>query len=151
MTLQLAQQTQSAPGSSQDFRIPAPQPAAPAQPPSAAPVASIQQASPPGSSGLTGNDVTIGLAVLFVLTLISFFARNALRTNLINRKSRPSTASGAAWMLFAFMLSVSATLIFGTLGTYWTVPEFIFPMSALVLVTLILFINLYNSAAKGRR
>ena len=84
----------------------------------------------------------VGLAIVFL------FLRGAVRNQLISNKAPLSAAGGAGWALFAFLVSVSFTVVFGFLGQFWTILPIIAPLVALCLVTLILFAILYNSATR---
>lgn len=108
---------------------------------------------PPGDAygGLSSNDTVIGVAIVLALALLFFFVRGGLRSHLIAMRASPSAAGNAGWSLFAFLLALSVTVVFGLLGNLWQVLAFLIPMSALILVTLAVFAVLYNAAARGRR
>ncbi len=100
---------------------------------------------------LTQNGAVIGVAVLLGLAIIIFFLRGAVRSHLIANRSSLSKANGASWALFAFLFSVALTVVFGVAGQFWTVLSFIIPLGLVCLVTLVLFILLYQSAARISR
>jgi hypothetical protein len=136
-----------------DFNIGRPVPATPpAAPPQAAstrlPASNLGEL--PGG-GLSSNDTVIGIAIVLGLAILFFFVRGGLRQHLIARRASPSAAGGAGWSLFAFLLVVSVAIVFGLLGDLWRVLAFLIPMGVLILVTLVMFVVLYKSAAKGRR
>ncbi len=146
-----------------DFNIKPPADAAPAQPaPSQlpAPVAptpgTVQPGTPisaaglPGEVGLSPTGEVIGVAILLLLAVAIFFVRGAVRSHLIAHRASPSAAGSAGWALFAFLLSLSVLIVFGLLGDLWDVLAFVLPLLLLVVVTLILFVLLYRSAARGR-
>ncbi len=146
-----------------DFNIKPPSDAAPAQPaPSQlpAPVAPtpgvIQPGTPisaaglPGEAGLSGTGTVIGVAILLLLAVAIFFVRGAVRSHLIANRASASAAGSAGWALFAFLLSLSVLIVFGLLGDLWGAFAFVLPLLLLVVVTLVLFVLLYRSAARGR-
>ncbi len=151
-----------------DFNIKPPADAAPAQPsPSqlTAPVAPtpgavqpgftqpgtpISAAGLPGEAGLSATGEVIGVAILLLLAVAIFFVRGAVRSHLIAHRASPSAAGSAGWALFAFLLSLSVLIVFGLLGDLWDALAFVLPLLLLVVVTLILFVLLYRSAARGR-
>ena len=140
---------------SKDFNLPQPtaqaQPANPAQP--VQPTAT-QVVAPPSSNSVGSidtNGAIIGFAVLLVLAIVFFFIRGAIRSHLISHKASSSSAGSASWALFVFLLSTSATVLFGTIGKLWSVLPFILPLGALCFVTLVLFLALYIPASKGRQ
>ena len=100
---------------------------------------------------MTQNGAVIGVAVLLGLAIIIFFLRGAVRSHLIANRSSLSKANGASWALFAFLFSVALTVVFGVAGQFWTVLSFIIPLGLVCLVTLVLFILLYQSAARISR
>ena len=102
-------------------------------------------------TGLSSGNTVIGVAIVLALALLFFFVRGGLRSHLIAHRASPSAAGSAGWALFAFLLALSVTVVFGVLGSLWQVLTFLVPMGALVTVTLIIFALLYSSAARGRR
>ena len=144
-----------------DFNIPPPAEAAPAQPaPRPAPAAPtpgvIQPGTPisaaglPGEAGLSSTGTVIGVAILLLLAVAIFFVRGAVRSHLIAQRASPSAAGSAGWALFAFLLSLAVLIVFGLLGDLWNALAFVLPLLLLVVVTLVLFVLLYRSAARGR-
>ena len=85
------------------------------------------------------------------LTVVIFLLRGAVRSHLIANRSSLSRANGASWALFAFLLAAAFTVVFGLLGQFWTVLSFIIPLGLVCLVTLVLFIVLYQSATRISR
>ena len=150
------------------YRIPPPQtspaPAAPgaAVPSSAAP---SQAATPPAASpgttsgaaairepvligGLTQNGAILGAAVMLALAVVFFVLRGAVRSHLIANRATLSAANGASWALFTFLFVAAFTVVFGLIGDFWTLATFIVPLGVLSLVTLVLFVVLFNSATR---
>ncbi len=134
---------------------PSPAPPPPAPAPAPAPSVAIVPPGPPTSQflvgGLTQNGALIGGAIVLVLAIVFLFLRGAVRSHLIANKAPLSAAGGAGWALFAFLLTVSVTIVFGLLGQFWTVLSFIVPLGVLCAITLLLFILLFNSATRIRR
>ena len=100
---------------------------------------------------LTQNGAIIGVAIVLGLAVVFFFLRGAVRSHLIANRSSLSRANSAAWALFAFLLAIAVTVVFGLLGQFWTVLSFIIPLGLVCLVTLVLFITLYQSATRISR
>jgi hypothetical protein len=156
---------QAQPQRTSDFRLrppdqqPVPAPAAPTQPP-----ATTQSPSPPRTAdqattqskpfnpvppeGVTQTGMLIGGAILLVLAIVFLLISRSVRGHLIGRKASPSTAGSASWALFAFLLAVAATSVFGVLGDLWSVLAFIVPMGVLIAVTLVLCVVLFNSSRR---
>jgi hypothetical protein len=150
-----AQVTQAQSPRPGDFKLrpPDPQPAQPPapSPPAAPPTQSTTQAKPFGAApteAMTHTGLLIGSAILLVLAIVFLLISRSVRGHLIGRKASPATAGSASWALFAFLLAVAATSVFGFLGDLWSVLAFIVPMGLLIAVTLILCLVLFNS---GRR
>ena len=126
-------------------------PAAPAAPAVTATTAPAAVREPELVGGLTQNGAIIGVAVMVAAAIVIFLVRGAVRSHLIANRSSLSGANGAAWALFAFLFSVAFTVVFGLLGQFWTVLSFIIPLGVVCLVTLVLFVMLYNSATRFSR
>ncbi len=145
-----------APPSDFNIRPPADAPVQPAQPShlpapgTIQPGAPISAASLPGEAGLSSTGTVIGIAILLLLAVAIFFVRGAVRSHLIASRASPSAAGSAGWALFAFLLSLSVLIVFGLLGNLWTAFAFVLPLLLLAVVTLVLFVLLYRSAARGR-
>ncbi len=123
-----------------------------AAPGTAAPAAGtpISAAGLPAAPGLDVTDAVIGAAILLVLAVAFLFLRGAVRGHLIAARASPSAAGNAGWALFCFLGALSVLIVFGLLGNLWPVLAFTVPLILLVLVTLVLFVLLYRSAARGR-
>ncbi len=87
----------------------------------------------------------LGLAIVFLLL------RGAVRSHLITRRASLSAANGASWALFTFLFVGAFTVVFGLIGQFWTVLPFIVPLGTLSLITLVLFLILFNSATRISR
>ncbi len=129
-----------------------PPPATAVAPPAAATTTTAPTADTPEFGGnLTQNGAIIGVAITLGLTVVIFLLRGAVRSHLIANRSSLSQANNAAWALFAFLLAITFTVVFGLLGQFWTVLSFIIPLGLVCLVTLVLFIVLYQSATRISR
>jgi hypothetical protein len=104
-----------------------------------------------GSEDYASNSMILAGAFILCVAIIAFFVRGALRSHLISHKAPLAAAGGAGWALFAFLMSFWGTLILAYAGNFWTVLVFILPATGLVIISFILFMMLYASAAKGRR
>jgi hypothetical protein len=108
---------------------------------------------PPGAEELakpaiSQNGAILGTAIILVLAILFFFVRQAVRTHLIANKAPLSAAGNAGWAMFAFLMAIAITAVFGIIGNLWLVLPFIIPMAVLDLVTMILAIVLFVSASK---
>lgn len=133
-----------------DFKLPTPQTQTPTQP-QLQPAQPAPHPLPLPTASLTSQNAVIGIAIVLVCALAFFFVRGGLRSHLIARRASPSAAGSAGWSLFAFLLALTVTIVFGLLGDVWQALPFLLPMSALILVTLIVFAMLYSAASRGRR
>ena len=148
----------SAPDQQKDFHLrplpsSPPQPAGPqdgratSQPFTAAP----SNAAAEFGHGPSSSDLVVAGGILLVLAIVFFFVRNGVRRHLIAERASLSAATSAGWAVFAFLVTLSSAVVFGLFGNLWNLLAFTVPMGALILVTLVLSIVLYNSAARGRR
>jgi hypothetical protein len=89
------------------------EPAPTAAVPSAATAPQIEMQAPPAppASDTSARDLAIGGAVLLVLMVIFFFARNAYTQHLVVRRVAPSAAGSAGWLLFAGLPLLSAAAV----------------------------------------
>ncbi len=144
----------SASGQPRDFSL-RPLPASPQQPPTRPPDGHTDAATPSVvldfPRGASSNDMVIAGAILGVLAVVFFFVRGGVRRHLIAERASLSSASSAGWAVFAFLLSLSATVVFGQFANLWNMLAFTVPMGLLILVTLVLSVILYGAAARGRR
>ena len=123
----------------------------------AAPVAPAATSVPPPLrepvviGGLTQNGAIIGAAVMLGLVVVFFFLKGAVRSHLIANKASLASANGASWALFAFLFVAAFTVVFGLIGQFWAALSFIVPLGVLSLITLVLFVVLFNSATRAVR
>ena len=90
------------------------------------------------SSGPSGKEVLIGVAVLLVAAVVLFFVRKAYVASLVEKRRSPRQASMAGWWLYLLLLSVTAVVIFAIVGSQWFfAPLYIGPVALLAVVSLI--------------
>jgi hypothetical protein len=133
----------------QPSTAPAAQPPAPT--PAPAPTPGVIAREPTLIGGLTENGAVIGSAVMLGLLIVFFLMRGAVRSHLILNRASLSSANGASWALFTFLTVAAFTVVFGLIGGFWTILSFIVPLGVLSLITLVLFIILFNSATRISR
>ena len=143
----------SAPEQQKDFQLrPLPTTPEPAQPQNGQ---VVSRGAPVGGTeyghGASSSDLVLAGGIFLMLTVIFFFVRGGVRRHLIAGRASLSAASSAGWAVFAFLVAVSGAVVFGFFGNLWNLLSFTVPMGVLILVTLILSIFLYSSAARGRR
>ncbi len=89
----------------------------------------------------SSRDMLIGGAVLLVLMVAFFFAKNAYATMLVRKKLEPRSANAAGWWLWVFLtlLSVGVVLAAVSRSTLMT-PFIVGPLSLGALVALVLMV-----------
>ncbi|UOD33439.1 hypothetical protein INH39_18105 [Massilia violaceinigra] len=133
------------------FALPAPvetNPAAPAAPATdtAAPAATTavegQMPGLPAEAVNTGSrDTMIGGAVLLVLFIAFFFAKNAYANGLVGKRVPPAKANAAGWWMFIFMASLATAVVLAVVNSAkFVAPMFLGPLGAVALVALVLMI-----------
>jgi hypothetical protein len=130
------------------FTLPAPvesNPAASAPAAAAAPAAtSATQGMPalPAEAVNTGSrDLTIGAAVLLVLFVAFFFAKNAYANTLVGKRIPPAKANAAGWWMFIFLASLATGVVLAAVNSAkYMAPLVIGPLGAVALVALILML-----------
>jgi hypothetical protein len=98
----------------------------------------------PGSaqdSGLASRDLLIGGAVLLVLMVAFFFAKNAYATSLVRKRIEPRSANAAGWWLWVFLtlLSVGSVLAVVSKSALMT-PFIVIPLGVAAVVALVLML-----------
>ena len=133
-------------------------PAPTTPPPAGAPAADPFAAGDPfaaapalAPAGMSGQDWAIALGVLAAAAVLWFFVRGAVQNALAKQHAAPDAAIGAGWTLFALLIVVTATLVFGVIGDLWSVQLFLWPALGLSLLLLILTLVMMNTALKRRR
>jgi hypothetical protein len=90
----------------------------------------------------TGSrDLMIGAAVLLVLFIAFFFAKNAYANTLVGKRVPPAKANAAGWWMFIFLASLSMAVVLAAVNSAkYLAPMFIGPLGVVALVALILMI-----------
>lgn len=129
------------------FALPAPteaNQAAPAVTESPAATTTAGQAMPglPAEAVNTGSrDLMIGGAVLLVLFIAFFFAKNAYANTLVGKRVPPAKANSAGWWMFIFLASLATGVVLTAVNSAkYLAPMFIGPLGVVALVALILMI-----------
>lgn len=96
----------------------------------------------PAEAVNTGSrDLMIGGAVLLVLTIAFFFAKNAYANTLVGKRVQPAKANAAGWWMFIFLTSLTTAVVLTAVNsTKYLAPMFIVPLGVAALVALILTI-----------
>ena len=94
-----------------------------------------------GSAGPSSRDMLIGGAVLLVLMVAFFFAKNAYANVLVGKRVEPRSANAAGWWLWVFLslLSVGVVLAVVSRSTLMT-PFIVGPLALGAVVALILMV-----------
>lgn len=90
----------------------------------------------------TGSrDLMIGGAVLLVLFIAFFFAKNAYANTLVGKRVPPAKANAAGWWMFIFLASLATGVVLAAINSVkYLALMFIGPLGAVALVALILMI-----------
>lgn len=96
------------------------------------PVVPAHEASP--------RDFLIGGAVLLVLLVAFFFAKNAYATMLVGRRVEPRSANAAGWWLFVFLALVATGGVLAAVNPAALTPFIVGPLVLGALVALVLML-----------
>lgn len=129
------------------FALPAPVEGNPAAAPATA--ATTSSTAAPGLQDLpaeavnTGSrDMLIGGAVLLVLFIAFFFAKNAYANALVGKRVPPAKANAAGWWMFLFLASLATGVVLAAVNAAkYMAPLFIGPLGLVALVSLILMLT----------
>jgi hypothetical protein len=96
----------------------------------------------PAEAVNTGSrDLMIGGAVLLVLTMAFFFAKNAYANTLVGKRVQPAKANAAGWWMFVFLTSLTTGVVLTAVNSAkYLAPMFIVPLGVVAFVALILTI-----------
>ncbi|QQX86577.1 hypothetical protein JJQ59_27780 [Cupriavidus necator] len=87
----------------------------------------------------SSRDLLIGGAVLLVLFVAFFFAKNAYANTLVGKRVPPNKANAAGWWLFIFLASLSTGVVLAAINSArFLAPLIIGPIAFVALVTLAL-------------
>ena len=94
-----------------------------------------------GSAGPSSRDMLIGGAVLLVLMVAFFFAKNAYANMLVGKRVEPRSANAAGWWLWVFLALLSVGVILAAVsGSALMTPYIVGPLALGAIVALILMI-----------
>jgi len=130
------------------FSLPDPSaPAAPAAPDSvAAPDAGTastgfetQPAGAIAAENTGSRDLLVGGAILLVLFIVFFLAKNAYANGLVAKKLPPNKANASAWWLFIFLASAATGVVLaGVNASRFMAPVIVGPIAVVALAALVL-------------
>ena len=136
---------QDTPKDNPGFTLPAPLPAsasaaasadAPAATATTEPVPALDPAS---ATDTSARDTLIGGAVLLLLFIAFFFAKNAYANGLVAKRVPPNKANAAGWWLFIFLASLATGLVLAAVNAHkFLAPLFMGPLVLVGLVALLL-------------
>ena len=88
----------------------------------------------------TGSrDLMIGGAVLLVLFIAFFFAKNAYANTLVGKRVPPAKANAAGWWMFIFLAGLATGVVLAAVNSAkYMAPLFIGPLGLVALVALVL-------------
>lgn len=130
------------------FSLPDPSaPAAPAAPDTvASPEAGTagtgfetQPAAALAAENTGSRDLLIGGAILLVLFIVFFLAKNAYANGLVAKKLPPNKANASAWWLFIFLASAATGVVLaGVNASRFMAPVIVGPIAVVALASLVL-------------
>jgi hypothetical protein len=87
----------------------------------------------------SSRDLLIGGAVLLVLFVAFFFAKNAYANTLVGKRVPPNKANAAGWWLFIFLASLSTGVVLAAVNSArFMAPLILGPIGFISLATLVL-------------
>jgi len=137
---------QEAPKDNAGFTLPAPA-STPADASASAPVTPATTASvdapatldPASATDTSARDTLIGGAVLLVLFIAFFFAKNAYANGLVAKRLPPNKANASGWWLFIFLASLATAVVLAAVNAHkFLAPLFMGPLLLVGLVALVL-------------
>jgi len=137
---------QDTPKDNAGFTLPPPaaEPATPATPATAAPATSASVETAPaldqvGATDTSSRDTLIGGAVLLILFVAFFFAKNAYANGLVAKRVSPNKANASGWWLFIFLASLATAVVLAAVNAHkFLAPLFMGPLVMVGLVALVL-------------
>lgn len=120
-------------------------------PPAAAPNKPIESTGRPtdstaikidlGSTGPSSRDIMIGGAILLVLMIAFFFAKNAYANMLVGKRVEPRSANAAGWWLWVFLTLLSVGVILAAVSaSVLMTPYIVGPLGLGAIVALVLML-----------
>jgi len=114
-------------------------PAGPAAPASTTTASSAAPVLAPVEADTSSRDLLVGGAILLVLFIAFFFARNAYANTLVVKRVPPNKANAAGWWLFIFLASLSTGVVLAAVNaSKFMAPLIIIPISLIAIVALVL-------------
>ena len=94
-----------------------------------------------GSAGPSSRDMLIGGAVLLVLMVAFFFAKNAYANLLVGKRVQPRSANAAGWWLWVFLTLLSVGVVLAAVsGSVLMTPFIVGPLVLGAIVALVLML-----------
>jgi len=94
-----------------------------------------------GTTGSSSRDILIGGAILLVLMVAFFFAKNAYANMLVGKRVEPRSANAAGWWLWIFLSLLSLGVILAAVsGSVLKTPFIIGPLVLGAIVSLVLML-----------
>lgn len=94
-----------------------------------------------GSAGSSSRDMLIGGAILLVLMVAFFFAKNAYANMLVGKRVQPRSANAAGWWLWVFLSLLSVGVVLAAVnGSVLRTPFIVGPLALGAIVALALVI-----------
>ena len=88
------------------------------------------------------RDLLIGSAVLLVLLVAFFFAKNAYANSLVSKRVSPNSANAAGWWLFILLGSLAtAAVLMAINAAKFTSPLVLGPLAVVAVLALILMVT----------
>lgn len=114
-------------------------PAASAAPATTASVETAPALDQVGATDTSSRDTLIGGAVLLVLFVAFFFAKNAYANGLVGKRVSPNKANASGWWLFIFLASLATAVVLAAVNSHkFLAPLFMGPLVLVGLVALVL-------------
>lgn len=94
-----------------------------------------------GSASSSARDMLIGGAILLVLMVAFFFAKNAYANMLVGKRVQPRSANAAGWWLWVFLSLLSVGVILAAVnGSALMTPFIVGPLALGAIVALVLML-----------
>ena len=92
-----------------------------------------------GATDTSSCDTLIGGAVLLLLFVAFFFAKNAYANGLVGKRVSPNKANASGWWLFIFLASLATAVVLAAVNAHkFLAPLFMGPLVLVGLVALVL-------------
>ena len=92
-----------------------------------------------GATDTSSRDTLIGGAVLLILFVAFFFAKNAYANGLVAKRVSPNKANASGWWLFIFLASLATAVVLAAVNSHkFLAPLFMGPLVLVGLVALVL-------------